>query len=672
MADDLHVSFQRLQPANYNPSPTAALSQLSFAHDTEKDGISRSSGDEHPHNLPTADLSALHSLPIRTKDTNVRKNVAIADDNHASTPPIDVPASASQEDLPFPPQTIPLDGSPYTPSPLENFLRNRRTSISFNPQVTLESGHHRRLEEPLPKLQVDTRLRRRSIQQDLSRHTPSSCLARAYSEREGSTYNATGDEKAINPPPLGFEEPEQPVLVNQTQYPLVPSSIQGLPCRKGSTDLEERASLTSDSSSSSVLSEIKTPKDDNLGSIVPPRSACPPFHSSTSLQDMSTWPILSRQSSAPRAKSYSLNRRGEIRQGFRQRSRRSTASSHSPASAFLSRFAQEEIVTAPDDEGQEVGEYVLGRQIGFGGSSVVKEAFTIERDTRLCHAVKIVRKNVTNKEDLENERFQAEFEREVGLWRCLSHRHVLSLIAVHVTPFATFCFTQLINGGTLFDLVRVNRQGLGGDLVRRYSYQLASAVRYLHEDMRVVHRDIKLENCLIRLSNAKTHQDGGDLLLCDFGLAEFEVNEHGRCSADVGGQSISPSGVGLPVTSTSFVGSLEYASPELILGPAGFFSRVIDMWALGVVIYALHLGDLPFQHPLPSRVQQKILAGEWDAGALRLSMGAVGVEEEVVEAVQGCLKMQSEERWVISQVLDSRWLKGCPEMLDELSESWRA
>lgn len=669
MAHDLHGRFHRLQPATYSAPPTAP-SHLSISRDNEKESTARSFDGDRPDNLRTTDRSAVHPLPIRTNDSNVRKVVAITDDNHASTPPIDVPASSSQDDLPFPPQALPLDGSPYTPSPLENFLRNRRTSIAFNPQVTLESGQRRGLEEPLPKLEIDTRLRRRPVLQDLSRHTPSSCLARAYSEAERSTSDPTGDGRAMNHLQLDSEETKPPALVNRPHYPLVPSQIQRLASGNGQTDLEEGASLTSDSSSSSVLSEIKTPKDDNMASVVPPRSTCASFHPSTSLQDMSTWPILPRQSSAPRAKSYSFNRKGDIRQGYRQRSRRSTASSNSPASAFLSRFAQDEMLVAPDDEGQEVGEYVLGRQVGFGGSSVVKEAFTIEGGTRVCRAVKIVRKQVANKEDLENERFQADFEREVGLWRCLSHRHVLSLIAVHVTPFATFCFTQLSNGGTLFDLVRVNRQGLRGDLVRRYSYQLASAVRYLHEDMRVVHRDIKLENCLIHLSHGTTHQDGGDLLLCDFGLAEFEVNDHSRSLSDLYGQYITSASLGLPITNTSFVGSLEYASPELILGPPGFFSRVIDIWALGVVIYALRLGDLPFQHPLPSRVQQKILAGEWDAGALRQAIGAAGTEEEMVEVVHGCLTMRSEERWVISQVLDSRWLNGCPEMLDELSQSW--
>lgn len=670
MAYDFPGKYHRLHSAPYSASPTA-LSHLSLSRDNEEASRYSSFDGDRPDNLRSTDLSAAHSLSIMTKDSNVRKVTAVTDDSHAPTPPIDVPASSVQDGLPSSPPALPLDGSPYTPSPLENFLRNRRTSISFNPQVTLESGQRRGLEEPLPKLEIDTRLRRRPILQDLSRHKPSSSSARPYSETERSTCDPVVGGRTIDYIPLDFKETKSPVLVNRPHYPLVLPKTQSLASGKAQTDVEEGASLTSDSSSSSILSEVKTPKDDNMVSIVSPRSTCTSIHSSTSFQDVTTWPIFQRPASAPRAKSYSFNRKGDIRQAYRQGSRRSTASSNSPASAFLSRFAREEMLAAPDDEGQEVGEYVLGRQIGFGGSSVVKEAFTIEGSARVCHAVKIVRKQVANKEDLENERFQADFEREVGLWRCLSHRYVLSLIAVHVTPFATFCFTQFSSGGTLFDLVRVNRQGLGGDLARRYSYQLASAIRYLHEDMRVVHRDIKLENCLVHLCNPNAHRDGGDLLLCDFGLAEFEVNDHSRDSFDLYGRDMTSTNDALLGLKTSFVGSLEYASPELILGPPGFFSRVIDIWALGVVVYALLLGDLPFQHPLPSRVQQRILAGEWDADALRHATGPAGAEEEVLEVVHGCLRMRSEERWVIRQMLDSRWLNGCPEMLDELGESWK-
>lgn len=329
----------------------------------------------------------------------------------------------------------------------------------------------------------------------------------------------------------------------------------------------------------------------------------------------------------------------------------------------------------PDAEGQEVGEYVLGKEIGYGGSSVVKEAYTIEGDRRICRAVKIVRRQVTGKEDLENEQFQADFEREVNLWRCLHHRYILSLIAVHVTTFATFCFSTLIAGGNLCDLVKSNRQGLSPNMARKYTYQLASAIRYLHEDMRIVHRDIKLENCLVDLSGPSADTEGGHLLLCDFGMAEFIMDENIQNSSPqyeaVTDGGPPPSPLGPPETSTSIAGTLQYLSPELILGPTGFLSRVIDVWAFGVVVYKLLVGVLPFQHSLPARVRMMILSGELNREALQRAGRAGGIENEVMELVQGCLDMESESRWTIGQVLNCRWLNGCEEMLEEIHESWK-
>ncbi|KAL8963942.1 MAG: hypothetical protein Q9183_004828, partial [Haloplaca sp. 2 TL-2023] len=322
----------------------------------------------------------------------------------------------------------------------------------------------------------------------------------------------------------------------------------------------------------------------------------------------------------------------------------------------------------------EIGEYILGKQVGFGGFSVVREAYTLEGDERVVRAVKVVRKQIPSQDEHRNEQIQAEFEHEVNLWRSLGHRHILPLIAVHVTDVATFCFTKLNTGGTLFDLVRNNRQGISQQLARRYTYQLASAIRYLHEDMHVVHRDIKLENCLIDVSLENAAKDGGNLLLCDFGLAEFVTNDEGRNSPDpyeAAADRPKPRNIGPSDTSTSIAGSLQYASPELIMSPAGFLSSVADVWAFGVVLYALLVGDLPFQHGFQPRVQMMILAGEWNEEALKKADGCQGMQDQALDIVHGCLDMNSDERWDISQILKSGWLEGCQEMLEEISEQWK-
>lgn len=601
--------------------------------------------------------------------------------NHASTPAIDVPSANGQRGDETVSDNGPYLESRYTEeSPLEEFIRNRRLSISFDPKIKLDTGHEQALEQPLPKLEINTRLRKQSILQELSKPTPRSPLSRAYSEADSRGFDRITGEPTTSLAKQNHSLARTRPPENRALYPLLQSTAYSPPNEKDPPELEQGTSLTSDSTTSTQISEIQTPTEGSMDCLVSPISSFSPFHHPVSLEESSTWPKPRRQTSSARAKSYTFDRKLSMRSGTR--SRRSTSSSISPATAFLSKFTpREDAPPEPDSEGQEVGEYVLGRDIGYGGFSVVREAYTIEGDERVVRAVKIVRRVIAKKSEQENDEFQAEFEREVGLWRCLGHRHILPLIAVYVTPFATFCFTKLNTGGTLFDLVRANRHGLSHDLARRYAYQLASAIRYLHEDMRVVHRDIKLENCLIDLSAPNADVEGGNLLLCDFGLAEFMTNTPRRRSPCPSTNS-TPYGsppsshdpselmrhhIGPSETSTSIAGSLQYASPELIMSPAGLLSTAVDIWAFGVVIFALLVGDLPFQHTFQPRVQMKILAGEWDVAALRDAQGVkeAGSEDVVEECVASCLDMNSEQRWTVGKVLGCAWLEGCQEVVEE-------
>lgn len=681
MAYDLHTGFERLRASSGNLSPTSAHDTTMRSRDNDTDGRKTWTDEAESEKTGQLDTRRLSRSSSRASDTDLQWLARAQAVGHATTRPIDVPqtslgdGSERSTDKSWEPEPA----SRYEePSLLEEFMRNRRPSISFNPKVTLESGHEQPLEEPLPKLAIDTRARSRSILLELERYPLRAPLYRSHSEADCRNYDpATGElldsRSRQNQAQTTPRSPE-----NRSRWPLLQSTANSLAQEQEQANLPERgASLTSESTLSPVVSEVHTPTDNMEILISPLSSHGGPFPFPVSYEDSSAWPKARQQASASRSKSYSIERKMSMRAAQRQgsrSSRRSTSSSMSPATAFLSRFAREETPLEPDSEGQEVGEYVIGKQVGFGGFSTVKEAYTLEGEQKICRAVKVVRKQVAGKEELENEQLQAEFEHEVSVWRCLGHRNILPLIEVYVTDFATFCFTKLNTGGTLFDLVRANRHGISRDLARRYAYQLASAIRYLHEDVRVVHRDIKLENCLIDISDLDVARDGGNILLCDFGLAEFVTSDTRRNSPEPYERATDrppPKNIGPSETSTSIAGSLQYASPELIMSPAGFLSSVVDMWAYGVVMYALLVGDLPFQHVFQPRVQMMILAGEWDVPALETAAGVIGYEEEVLELMSGCLEMESERRWKIAHVLKSRWLDGCQEMLEELKEDWK-
>ncbi|MCJ1310098.1 hypothetical protein MMC25_003759 [Agyrium rufum] len=605
----------------------------------------------------------------------------------------------------------------HEPSPLETYLKQRRSSITFSPEVTLDSGHHIPLEQPIPKSSD------RSLLQELADRPQKAPLNRAHTFAAYTSFDPSTGEVLERPTRSADNEASDGVCSNNIRHhpnlPPIKTAISDTALPSLSSDDPSLTSHTTLSPPASAVSTPATSSTTNNGYFPSPQSAYSPFSKpSKSLDSPASWP--SKRQIKPqsiRAKSYTIERSNSLRSSRRSSTNRRSASNSlaSPATAFLSKWSSrnaEDHFPLPDDEGQEVGEYVLGKEIGWGGFSVVREAHTLmpalssqsdrppprqePRQSSLRHAVKIVRKHVPRKDELENERLQADFDHEVGLWRCLNHENIMPLIAVHITPFATFCFTKLNTGGTLHDLVKSNRKGLGERRTRAYSVQLASAMRYLHEDVRIAHRDIKLENCLIdfgdddSIDNVKSRGSSdriGHLLLCDFGLAQFITGDTRPSSPGPSPFSAAmfrertltaatpgPKTPSMPMpTATTLAGSLHYASPELLLldessNIAECNLTATDAWAFGCTVYALATGDLPFWHSFAPRVRELVLAGNWSRDLIRerllhssqsagsdYSLNGVGGGASLIELLEGCLAPDVERRWDAGKILSCRW-----------------
>jgi serine/threonine protein kinase len=322
------------------------------------------------------------------------------------------------------------------------------------------------------------------------------------------------------------------------------------------------------------------------------------------------------------------------------------------ASAFLRTFTldRQEVAPSPvDAEGQEIGDdYVLGKQIGFGGHSIVREATQVRAGNERKVAVKIVRTHILGVSEQENERIQVELDGEVELWRFLNHQHILPLEAFYKLDEASFFFMPLNIGGTLFDLVRMNRQGVDGALTKSYSYQLASALRYLHF-VGIVHYNVNLENCLI---HSASRDEPGLLRLCDFGSAkrmDFQKDD----SSDISSPDIQTQPY--ETDSTFLGGSLEYAAPELLKNQEGkrvAVSPALDVWAYGVCVYSMIVGKRPFQNSFQPRAVMAILTGDWDRDQLAGKGG-----DESFELVNTCLEMDVTKRRSMNDVYNCTWFK---------------
>ncbi|RKP24688.1 kinase-like domain-containing protein, partial [Syncephalis pseudoplumigaleata] len=271
-----------------------------------------------------------------------------------------------------------------------------------------------------------------------------------------------------------------------------------------------------------------------------------------------------------------------------------------------------------DEAGDEVGGYVLGRELSRGHFSTVREAYHIE-ETKVKVGpvvVKIVRRgDDTSASTAETaETAEEAMRQELQIWRRLQHPNVLPLLDSFESPMALYAVSPRCPNGSLYHALRRFRRqesgdcassfdafasygqsdgprGLPLDAVRQIVSQLASAIRYLHHDAAVAHGDLKLENVLINAA--------GHVQIIDFGLSRelFDDNSNSTPARQAGGASAA--------------GSLPYCAPELLRGGQPV-SPASDCWALGVMIYALLMGELPFQDAYEPRLIFKIIHAQYE------------------------------------------------------------
>lgn len=209
-----------------------------------------------------------------------------------------------------------------------------------------------------------------------------------------------------------------------------------------------------------------------------------------------------------------------------------------------------------------VGNYTLHRTIGRGTYGKVRLATHRLTGTRV--AVKQIPK-----------RHIPSLIREIHHHRRLHHPHILQLYEVLQTESYVCMVTELCTGGELYDLV-VERGSLSECEALHIFGQLCLGVSYIHEQG-IVHRDLKLENILLDSEH--------NVKISDFGFTRA-VEPHQwldtRC------------------------GTMAYAPPEMLTG-ARYQGPAVDIWSLGVILYTLLCGYLPFDDESEAVMQHRIV-----------------------------------------------------------------
>ncbi|CEG47176.1 camk camkl ampk protein kinase [Plasmopara halstedii] len=279
---------------------------------------------------------------------------------------------------------------------------------------------------------------------------------------------------------------------------------------------------------------------------------------------------------------------------------------------------------------KKVGKYEIGKTLGEGTFGKVKYAVNTETDERV--AIKVL-----DKEKIQKQNMGAQIKKEISIMKMVRHKHVVVLREVLASRTKIFIVLELITGGELFDKI-VSEGRFGEETARFYFRQLVDGVQYCHESG-VCHRDLKPENLLL--------DENGDLKISDFGLSALYE----------GGGPDGPESSRASLLHTT-CGTPNYVAPE-VLADKGYDGRAADVWSMGVILYVLLAGFLPFDEPTMSALFRKIQKAEFSYPSW--------FTPRVKALLNRILVPEPEMRIMIKEILQDEWFTNAYDDNDQVT-----
>jgi serine/threonine protein kinase len=253
--------------------------------------------------------------------------------------------------------------------------------------------------------------------------------------------------------------------------------------------------------------------------------------------------------------------------------------------------------------------YLSEQIIGIGGFATVSRARHSIAPVNI--ALKMVDTNI-----FEDDAQHTELVREIAILKQIKHPFIAKLFFADQQDAVCFLGEEYVQQGSLLDLVQ-DYGPVPEIKVRHYFVQLVCAIEYLHNVCRVAHRDLKLENILI--------DEYGNMKIIDFGLSRW-FTEGTRF--------------------TTPCGSYPYVAPEIIT--TGSYTHSSDIWSLGLVLYGLVTGTLPFTIDDMSTVCHQIETKPIEYPSY--------LSSELIDLLSKMLRRDPERRITIEQIKLHPWI----------------
>ncbi|XP_039597995.1 MAP/microtubule affinity-regulating kinase 3a isoform X8 [Polypterus senegalus] len=260
------------------------------------------------------------------------------------------------------------------------------------------------------------------------------------------------------------------------------------------------------------------------------------------------------------------------------------------------------------DEQPHIGNYRLLKTIGKGNFAKVKLARHILTGREV--AIKIIDKTQLNPTSLQ------KLFREVRIMKILNHPNIVKLFEVIETDKTLYLVMEYASGGEVFDYL-VAHGRMKEKEARSKFRQIVSAVQYCHQKY-IVHRDLKAENLLLDADM--------NIKIADFGFSnEFTL-----------GNKLD-----------TFCGSPPYAAPELFQGKK-YDGPEVDVWSLGVILYTLVSGSLPFDGQNLKELRERVLRGKY-----RIPFY---MSTDCENLLKRFLVLNPAKRGTLEQIMKDRWI----------------
>ncbi|XP_059807399.1 MAP/microtubule affinity-regulating kinase 4-like isoform X2 [Hypanus sabinus] len=264
------------------------------------------------------------------------------------------------------------------------------------------------------------------------------------------------------------------------------------------------------------------------------------------------------------------------------------------------------------DEQPHIGNYRLLKTIGKGNFAKVKLARHILTGREV--AIKIIDKTQLNPTSLQ------KLFREVRIMKCLNHPNIVKLFEVIESEKTLYLVMEYASGGEVFDYL-VSHGRMKEKEARAKFRQIVSAVQYCHQ-RNIVHRDLKAENLLLDAD-------------CNIKIADFGFSNEFQYGSKL----------------DTFCGSPPYAAPELFQGKK-YDGPEVDIWSLGVILYTLVSGSLPFDGQNLKELRERVLRGKYRVPFY--------MSTDCENILKRFLVLNPAKRGTLEQIMKDKWINvGC-------------